>query len=152
MIIERRTMAMKVFVWTSLCVAVVLPVLAHHSTAMFDRNNPVTLSGTVKAFEWTNPHSHLVLVAKEVKNRKGERENSQEEEWRVELHSTAILLRRGWTKTFFKPGDTITVNGGRMQDGSKMMRLDDGVKSDGTKFYGDDFRPETTGNNLPLQR
>ena len=111
---------------------------------MFDRNNPVTLIGTVKAFEWTNPHSHLVLVAKEVRNRKGERENSQQEEWRVELHSTAILLRRGWTITFFKPGDTITVNGGRMLDGSKMMRLDDGVKADGSKFYGDDFRPSTS--------
>jgi len=44
------------------------------------------------------------------------------------------------------------VNGGRMLDGSKMMRLDDGVKADGSKFYGDDFRPETTGNNLPDQK
>ena len=136
----------------SICAALLLPAFGHHSTAMFDRNNPVTLIGTVKAFEWTNPHSHLVLVANEVRNRKGERENSQQEEWRVELHSTAILLRRGWTKTFFKPGDTITVNGGRMLDGSKMMRLDDGVKADGSKFYGDDFRPETTGNNLPDQK
>src|SRR5262245_3982292 len=145
-------MAMKAVVWTSLCVALVLPVFAHHSTAMFDRNNPVTLSGTVKAFEWTNPHSHLVLVAKEVRNRKGEHENSQEEEWRVELHSTAILLRRGWSKTFFKPGETITVNGGRMLDGSNRTRLDAGVTADGSKFYGDDFRPETTGNNLPVKQ
>jgi hypothetical protein len=145
-------MARKGVLWGSICVVLVLPAFAHHSTAMFDRNNPVTLRGTVKVFEWTNPHSHLVLIANEVRNRKGERENSQEEEWRVELHSTAILLRRGWTKTFFKAGDTIMVNGGRMFDGSKLMRLDDGVKADGSKFYGDDFRPETTGNNLPGQR
>ena len=142
----------KAILWSSICAALVLPTFGHHSTAMFDAKNPVTLIGTVKAYEWTNPHSHLVLVANEVRNRKGERENSREEEWRVELHSTAILLRRGWTKAFFKPGETITVNGGRMLDGSKMMRLDDGVKADGTKFYGDDFRPETTGNNLPGQR
>jgi hypothetical protein len=145
-------MARKGILWGWICAALVLPAFAHHSTAMFDRNNPVTLSGTVKVFEWTNPHSHLVLIANEVRNRKGERENSQQEEWRVELHSTAILLRRGWTKTFFKPGDTITVNGGRMFDGSRLMRLDDGAKADGSKFYGDDFRPETTGNNLQGQR
>lgn len=145
-------MTRRAILWSSICVAFVLTAFGHHSTAMFDSNNPVTLTGTVKAFEWTNPHSHLVLVANEVRNRKGERENSREEEWRVELHSTAILVRRGWTKAFFKPGETITVNGGRMLDGSRMMRLDDGVKADGTKFYGDDFRPETTGNNLPGQR
>jgi hypothetical protein len=144
-------MATKLVLWSLIGAALLLPGFGHHSTAMFDRNNPVTLSGTVLTFEWTNPHSHLVLIAKEVRNRKGERENSKEEEWRVELHSTAILLRRGWSKTFFKPGETITVNGGRMLDGSKMMRLDDGVKADGTKFYGDDFRPETTGNNLPTK-
>jgi hypothetical protein len=146
-------MAMRSIVWGGLFyAALLLPASGHHSTAMFDRANPVTLHGTVKAFEWTNPHSHLVLAAKEVRNRKGELENAQEEEWRVELHSTAIIMRRGWSKTFFKPGDTITVNGGRMLNGSKMMRLDDGMKSDGSKFYGDDFRPETTGNNLPPQQ
>ncbi len=142
-------MAKKPVYWIWIATAFLLPAFGHHSTAMFDRNNPVSLTGTVKVFEWTNPHSHLVLVAKEVRNKKGERENSQDEEWRVELHSTAILLRRGWSKTFFKPGDTIIVKGARIQDGSKLMRLDDGVKSDGSKFYGDDFRPETTGNNLP---
>src|SRR5262245_22301999 len=145
-------MARRCIFWSLIGATTVLPLFAHHSTAMFDSKNPVTLTGTVKAFEWTNPHSHLVLIAKEVRNKKGERENSQDEEWRVELHSTAILLRRGWTKTFFTPGDTITVNGGRMLDGSKLMRLDDGVKSDGSKFYGDDFRPETTGNNLPVKQ
>src|SRR5438034_11451221 len=104
----------------SIGMVLALSAFGHHSTAIFDSKNPVTLKGTVKAFEWVNPHSHLVLVASEVRNRKGERENSGEEEWRVELHSTAILLRRGWTKAFFKPGDVITVTGGRMMDGSKM--------------------------------
>jgi hypothetical protein len=39
-----------------------------------------------------------------------------------------------------------------MLDGTKMIRLVNGVKADGTKFYGDDFRPESTGNNLPSSK
>lgn len=34
---------------------------AHHSTAMYDTQNPVTISGTVKKFEWTNPHAFVYL-------------------------------------------------------------------------------------------
>lgn len=122
---------------------------AHHSIAMFDARNPTTLAGTVKEFIWTNPHGHLVINVTERRNGKGEVESTTPEEWSVELHSTAIMLRRGWTRTFFKPGETITVTGGRMFDGTKMIRLVNGGRADGTKFYGDDFRPETTGNNLP---
>jgi hypothetical protein len=137
--------------------AIMLAVLmtktvAHHSIAMFDNLNPTTLTGTVKEFIWINPHGRLVIDVKERRNGKGEVESTTPEEWSVELHSTGIMLRRGWTRTFFKPGDTITVTGGRMVDGTKMIRLVNGVKADGTKFYGDDFRPEATGNNLPSSK
>jgi hypothetical protein len=30
---------------------------AHHSFAMFDADQRVTLSGTVKEFQWVNPHA-----------------------------------------------------------------------------------------------
>ena len=125
---------------------------AHHSIAMFDNQNPTTLTGTVEEFIWANPHGHLVVAVKERRNGKGEVENTAPEQWYVELHSTGIMLRRGWTRTFFKPGENITVTGGRMLDGTKMIRLVNGVKADGTKFYGDDFRPESTGNNLPSSK
>lgn len=32
---------------------------AHHSTAMYDYKNTKTLSGTVKMFQWTNPHMFI---------------------------------------------------------------------------------------------
>jgi hypothetical protein len=41
------------------------------------------------------------------------------------------------------------VTGGRMRDGSRMIRLFNGSKADGTAFYGDDFSPKATGHNLP---
>ena len=37
------------------------PALAHHSFAMFDYNNRITLTGTVVSFQWTNPHAMLHL-------------------------------------------------------------------------------------------
>ena len=125
---------------------------AHHSIAMFDNQNPTTLTGTVKEFIWANPHGHLVIDVKERRNDKGQVENTTPEEWESSSTARAIMLRRGWTRTFFKSGENITVTGGRMLDGTKMIRLVNGVKADGTKFYGDDFRPEATGNNLPSSK
>jgi hypothetical protein len=111
--------------------------LGHHSTAMFDMGTPKTLEGTVKSFDWMNPHSLLHL---DVRNSEG-----KPEEWLVEIHSVAIMIRRGYTKDYFKAGDKVTLVGGAMKDGSHMMRLLRGSKPDGTKFYGDDFSPSATG-------
>jgi hypothetical protein len=128
-------MKTKLFV---LFVAVWAPLaLGHHSTSMFNMGAPATMEGTVKSFDWMNPHSLLHL---EVPNSEG-----KPEEWVVEIHSIAIMVRRGYTKDYFKPGDKITVVGGQMKDGSHMMRLLRGTKADGTKFYGDDFSPSATG-------
>ena len=111
--------------------------LGHHSTTMYNMANPTTLEGTVKSFDWINPHSLLHLA---VPNAEG-----TAEEWVVEIHSIAIMMRRGYTKDYFKPGDKVTVVGGPMKDGSHMIRLLRGNKPDGTKFYGDDFSPSATG-------
>ena len=39
--------------------------MAHHSTAMYDMANPVTVKGSVKRFEWTNPHAFIYLDVKD---------------------------------------------------------------------------------------
>ena len=35
--------------------------IAHHSFAMFDQTQRVTLKGTVSEFQWTNPHAFIQL-------------------------------------------------------------------------------------------
>ena len=35
---------------------------AHHSRTMFDTNKQVTLVGTVKEFQWTNPHCWIQVL------------------------------------------------------------------------------------------
>jgi hypothetical protein len=39
-----------------------LPAFAHHSYSMFDGTKTVTLEGTVKEFQWVNPHAWILLM------------------------------------------------------------------------------------------
>lgn len=85
------------------------PIAAHHSFAIFDRDVQITLTGTVKAFQWTNPHVFVQLM---VKNAEG-----VEEEWSIEGASPNMLFRSGWTNQSFKPGDKVTIVANPLRDG-----------------------------------
>lgn len=87
------------------------PVAAHHSFAMFDRTKQVTISGTVRTFEWTNPHSWLQVVVPASAGR-------QATEYSIELGSPNTMVRQGWRKNTFKPGDRVSVVMYPMRDGS----------------------------------
>jgi DNA/RNA endonuclease YhcR with UshA esterase domain len=105
--------------------APVMPVSAHHSTAMYDMANPVTVTGTVKRFEWTNPHAFIFL---DVTDEKG-----QTVEWEVEMMSLNHLRSYGWMRTTVKAGDRIICTGGRARSGapsmiSALIELPDGRK------------------------
>ena len=46
--------------------AAVPPAAAHHSFAMFEPTKTLTFKGTIKTFQWTNPHVIIwVLVQPE---------------------------------------------------------------------------------------
>ena len=66
-----------------------IPVAAHHSTAMFDRSRTVTVEGTVKRFQFTNPHSWVHLTVPD--------SNGQPMEWALEMGGPQSLMRQGWT-------------------------------------------------------
>jgi len=85
--------------------------LAHHSFAMFDQSQTVTLQGTVADFRWTNPHVFIELT---VKNERG-----ADEQWSIEMTSPEHLSRAGWRPGTLKPGDKITLNIHPMRDGVK---------------------------------
>jgi hypothetical protein len=86
-----------------LCMAAVLSpaAQAHHSFAMFDRTKTVTLAGTVKDWQWVNPHSWLQLVVTD--------STGKVTEWSIEGRSPNVLERRGWTKSIMAVGDKVTV-------------------------------------------
>jgi len=89
--------------------AVTFQAVAHHSGAMFDDKKEVTLTGTVKEFQYTNPHSWLLV---DVKGADGKVTT-----WGFEAEGPSTLLRAGIRKTDFAPGTEITITGHPMRDG-----------------------------------
>ncbi len=81
--------------------AVVHPLRAHHSFAMFDTTSRLTLTGSVAAFEWTNPH---VIIEIDVSD-----DNGAVKQWTIELGSPSILMRGGWKFSDLKHGDKVTL-------------------------------------------
>ena len=79
----------------------VIPALAHHSGAGVDRTRTITVTGIVKDFRWTNPHSWIDL---EVTDAKGTAL------WSVEMNPPPYLVRAGWKSTTLKPGDKVSVS------------------------------------------
>ena len=88
--------------------------IAHHSTAMYDTQNPVTITGTVKKFEWTNPHAFVYLDVKDEKT-------GQVVEWEVEMMSLNHLRGYGWTSKTVKQGDTLSATGAPAKSGAPSM-------------------------------
>jgi hypothetical protein len=88
--------------------------VAHHSTASYDLVHGTIISGTVAQFQWENPHAQLSLDVTD--------ENNELEHWSIELESPNTLKHYGWSKTTLKPGDHISVVGGRAKNGSFNLR------------------------------
>lgn len=95
------------------CCALLLAAAAHahHSFAMFDQTKQVELKGTVKEFQWTNPHAFIHI---DVPNPAGVVET-----WQVELNSPNNLKRQGWKSSSVKPGDHVTLILNPLKDGTK---------------------------------
>jgi len=86
-----------------------LPAQAHHSMAMFDQTKTVTISGTVKQFQWTNPHCYIQLVAKDAKG--------VEKEWSLEMGAPMYLYAKGWRPSSLKAGTQISVTINPLRNG-----------------------------------
>ena len=90
-------------------------VYAHHSAALYDRDHILTLTGTVTAFSFVNPH---VEIRFNVTDDKG-----NTEEWIAESGPPNRLYRAGWTAKTLKAGDRITVVGAPLKDGRKLLSI-----------------------------
>jgi hypothetical protein len=93
----------------AIAAAVAVPLVAHHSGAMFDDKKEVTLSGVVKEFQYTNPHSWLLIDVKE--------KDGKVTTWGFEAEGPSTLLRAGIRRSDFAPGTPVTITGHPMKDG-----------------------------------
>jgi hypothetical protein len=74
-------------------------VLAHHSFAMFDQENPVELEGIVQEFKFTSPHTFIILQVKQPDGGK--------QLWSLEGAAPSALVRDGWSSKTIKTGDEL---------------------------------------------
>jgi hypothetical protein len=103
-----------------------IPASAHHSFAMFDANQTTTLEGTVKEFQWTNPHAWIVLtVAKQ---------GEADQQWAVEMGGPSGLARQGWRPKTLTPGMSVKVTIHPLRDGSNGGQFMDATLPDGTQM------------------
>ena len=122
------------FLGLSAALLAAAPAFAHHSFAMFDRQKEITLKGTVKEFQWTNPHSFIEI---EVPDDKG-----VTTAYSVEMNSPNNLTRQGWKSTSLKVGDKVVLLMNPLRDGSKgglfvsVMLPDGKVLGDPTRVPG----------------
>ena len=103
--------------------AAALPAAAHHSFAMFDQTKVMTLEGTVRQFQWANPHAFIELdVVARVRTKR----------WAIELNSPNNLTRQGWRRSSLKSGERITVRIAPLRNGNPGGLFLDLRKADGT--------------------
>jgi len=102
--------------------------VAHHSAAMFDQTRQITLSGTVRDFQWTSPHCYIQLLAGADK--------ATPQEWSLEMAAPMYLYRLGWRPSTLKAGDKITVSLHPLRDGKRGGLLFKATTADGRVLGG----------------
>ena len=110
---------------------------AHHSFSMFDKEKMITISGTLKEFEWTNPHCWLHVVTTDPATGKNV-------EWAFEMGSITQIAAQGWKVDSVKPGDKITISGHPLKDGSRGGQYRSVKLPDGRSFQQ---VPDQNNNN-----
>jgi uncharacterized protein DUF6152 len=110
------------------------PALAHHSTAMFDFDKTIEITGTVQDFQWTNPHTWTNVEVEGTGESAGV--------YGLEGMSPNYLSRNGWTKRTLKPGDKLTFAVHPLKDGRKGGFMVSAKLPDGTVLYNLPRRPE----------
>ena len=85
-------------------------VLAHHSFAMFDQNNPIELEGTVQEFKYISPHSFILLQVTD--------KDGGTTVWNLEGGAPSALARDGWTNATLKAGDEVKMTVAPLRSGA----------------------------------
>jgi hypothetical protein len=108
-------MNVKTLVLAGVALCLAAPAFAHHSFAMFDRQKVENITGTVREYEWTNPHVWIHVNAPDDKGAM--------REWGFEMQAIAQDYAAGWRSDSVKPGDKISIEYHPLKDGSRGGQL-----------------------------
>ena len=121
------TRVLQIAVFSAMTVAVPAAIAhAHHSGTMFDDKKQITVEGVVKEFQYTNPHSWLLV---DVKDKSGKVTT-----WGFEAEGPSTLQRAGIRPSEFPVGTKLTITGRPMKDGRPAAIWEYAVRADGKKY------------------
>jgi hypothetical protein len=107
--------------------------LAHHSFAMFDRDQELVMKGNVARWAFNSPHVAIYI------------ENEAGELWAFEGAAPAHLVSLGITGFTFRPGDPVTVVMCPLRDGRQGGAVGYVVKQGDEDNFEAWFRPNDGG-------
>ena len=137
---KRNALALTRIALAGIAVAMsAIPAVAHHSFAMFDALKSTSLEGTVKEFQWTNPHSWIHLT---VTNAEG-----KEEQWAIEMGGPAGLARQGWRPKTLTPGMKVKAVVHPLRDGANGGQFMAVTLPDGTQMGSVDAAPSANAGS-----
>jgi Family of unknown function (DUF6152) len=116
------------------------PVAAHHGAASFDTEREITLKGTVTEWIWANPHCFLKFDVGDAAGTKN---------WVVEVSNPTDMVRRGWARTSFKPGDAVAVTLQPVKNGAPVGRVRSVMLANGTTLMNMGAPPAPPGAAAP---
>jgi hypothetical protein len=115
-----------IFVFSLAFLLIASSLLAHHGVPNFDMSRTVTVKGVVMDYLLINPHMEMRVKVTD--------DTGNSVEWNVEAVSLLMMLRAGFKRDTFKPGDMVTVTGHPNKDGKPMMVLVKVVLPDGREM------------------
>src|SRR5580693_9496627 len=118
-----------------------IPALAHHSFAMFDAEKKMTLDGTVKEFQWTNPHSWILLTVSDAQGKA--------EQWAIEMGGPSGLARQGWVPKTLTPGMKVQAVIHPLRDGTPGGQFMAVTLPDGTQLGNPNARAGANAGAAP---
>jgi hypothetical protein len=86
------------------------PVPAHHGVTNYDMKKTIVLTGTITAFDWSNPHclAHVDVTD----------DGGQVRHWTLEMASIFTMSQRGWVRDTLKRGDSVMVEAHPARNGA----------------------------------
>jgi hypothetical protein len=115
--------------WT-MAAAASSPATAHHSYAMFDQTQQLSVSGTVATLEWRNPHVYIWLYVPSPAT------EGSYELYGFENASPNVLSRAGWSTSTLERGETLTVTYFPLKDGRRGGHFIRGTRPNGSSVAG----------------
>src|SRR5262245_64554939 len=103
-----------------------VPGLAHHSATMFESEKTITVEGVVKQFQFTNPHSWLLVDVTD--------KNGKVTTWGFEAEGPSTLQRSGIRPSDFAAGTKLKITGRPMKDGTPAAIWVEATRADGKRF------------------